>query len=265
MCCATINLIEIRRELALRRKQEQNDRIVDEKQVKTVSPIAIDNNRTRPLVWCNQEMTFTLASSFTIAEPKCDVERFYKWASTTSCARPQFLVCSFEASNHMALSAEAMRLLDTPNAGGNSALSEAVSFDTLRAQYGCQLVRTEMEIDYWCVTKITDYSVMAMDARIGVSVTRACKFRGRFTMADATQLLTKKLYGVNESTKHVITPHSWNKQILHIWCQRAAIADILACAYARLDASLRSDTLVLCTIAQNDEFLFFGRQDVLSC
>jgi len=28
-------------------------------------------------------------------------------------------------------------------------------------------------------------------------------------MADATQLLTKKLYGVNESTKHVITPHSW--------------------------------------------------------
>jgi len=59
--------------------------------------------------------------------------------------------------------------------GGNSALSEAVSFDTLRAQYGCQLVRTEMEIDYWCVTKITDYSVMAMDARIGVSVTRACK------------------------------------------------------------------------------------------
>eukprot|EP01108_Squamamoeba_japonica_P008380 TRINITY_DN744_c0_g1_i1.p3 TRINITY_DN744_c0_g1~~TRINITY_DN744_c0_g1_i1.p3 ORF type:complete len:118 (+),score=76.43 TRINITY_DN744_c0_g1_i1:55-408(+) len=113
------------------------------------------------------------------------------------------------------------------------------------------------------MSKITDYSVRVCGVSVGVSVTRACKFRGRFTLDDAEYLLRKKLYGVNESSAHVITPHQWRRQVLHIFVQRPAIADQLAFAYARLPLELRADTLVMCTVVpRQHRWLFFGDKKV---
>jgi hypothetical protein len=57
-----------------------------------------------------------------------------------------------------------------------------------------------MELEYFPYgSKITDYSVRCFGRSIGVSVTRAMKFRGVFTIEDGVALLTKKLNGVNAS------------------------------------------------------------------
>ena len=54
-----------------------------------------------------------------------------------------------------------------------------------------------MEIEYWPEgSKKTDYSVMLYGRPIGVSVTRAMKFKGVFTEEDARVLLYKKLFGI---------------------------------------------------------------------
>jgi hypothetical protein len=37
-----------------------------------------------------------------------------------------------------------------------------MSFEVLYANYGAQLRRTEMEIEYWPASKITDYSITVM-------------------------------------------------------------------------------------------------------
>jgi len=226
-----------------------------------------DHTRVEPLIWCGAALAHTLTPSFTLTEPRADVARIHTWTTqSTLTARPVFVVNQFETTRGRAgirLSNDARRMLTTNNAGGNSALSEALAFDVLRASYGVQLDRTEMQIQYWCPTKITDFSVTLCGVRVGVSVTRACRFRGAFSVANAEQLLVKKLRGVNESTAHVITPHQWRRQILMIFAQRESVADILACAYARLSSELRGDTLVLVTIARNDSWIFFGRQDEL--
>ncbi len=103
----------------------------------------------------------------------------------------------------------AQRVLGTPNAGGSSVWSEAISFEVL--SFLCQAVlhKTEMEIEYMPGSKITDYSVKVMGRDLGVSVTRAMKFSKKgdalFTEEDATKLLSKKLTGVIESTKGVVS------------------------------------------------------------
>merc|ERR1711902_303176 len=52
----------------------------------------------------------------------------------------------------------------------------------------------------------TDYSVKMSGEVIGVSVTRAMKYKGIFNRVDAEKLLRKKLFGINESTLGVTEP-----------------------------------------------------------
>jgi hypothetical protein len=232
------------------------------------SVMALDDAaRVEPLMWCGAPLTHTLAATFSLTEPRTDSAAVHTWAMKTRLlARPTFIVNNFVATRARAglrLSVDARRMLNTPNAGGASALSEALALDVLSAAYGATLDLTEMQIRYWCTTKITDFSIQLCGVRVGVSVSRACRFRGKFTVEDAERLLRKKLGGVNESTAHVITPHQWRRQILMIWAQRESIADILAFAYARLPTELRADTLVLVTVARQDPWIFFGDQETL--
>jgi len=75
------------------------------------------------------------------------------------------------------MSKEARKLLLSPNAGGSSEWSEAVSFELLRVLLGVDLLHTEMELEYTPGSKITDYSIRLFGQTIiGVSVTRALKF-----------------------------------------------------------------------------------------
>lgn len=67
------------------------------------------------------------------------------------------------------------RIRDLPNAGGNSVASEVMSYEVLRASYGAELLKTEMELEYFPMGgSITDYSVLLYDLHIGVSGTLLC-------------------------------------------------------------------------------------------
>jgi hypothetical protein len=156
------------------------------------------------------------------------------------------------------LSTGARRILETPNAGGTSVWSEAMSFEVLSMLFNAKLMHTEMELEYWPLgSKITDYSVILFDVPIGVSVTRAMKFRGEFTEEDAKVLLAKKLYGVNCSSKAVLKRYRWKKQILHIWVEHPYIADILMKVYNNdVEMELKANTIIMITCAGNASWIF---------
>jgi hypothetical protein len=232
-----------------------------------VAPVSFPDDvaRIEPLYWNGCALAHTLTASWTLIERRVDVACLQLWAHHT-VAHPTFLMQKFAAIRPLSkirLTADAKRMLAMPNAGGNSALSEALAFDVLQTAFGVQLDRTEMEIMYWCVTKITDFSVRLGSVRIGVSVTRACRFKGNYTLEDADRLLRRKLNGILESTAHVITPHSWRRQMLFVWAQRASVADLVWRAWSLLPAHLRADTCVLVCVANNDQWLFFGDQTAL--
>jgi len=174
------------------------------------------------------------------------------------------IVDTFEAlgnQDFMKLSNGAYRMLHTPNAGGNSVWSEVLSYELLHSSYGALLRRTEMEIEYWPESKITDYSVTVAGRHIGVSVTRAInfldltrKYKAPFTADDAHRLLSKKLFGVLASSS--ATVDKWEKQILHVWTTSKTAAKLVVREYHKVDPVLRADTVVLVTLAKNADWLF---------
>jgi len=117
-----------------------------------------------------------------------------------------FLLNQFDclrSPTEMDLCDGARRIMDEPNAGGNSVWSEVLSLEVLYRMFGAKLVKTEMEIRYAPAgSKKTDYSCVIAGQKLGVSVTRAYKYRGVYTNEDAALLLHKKLYGVLASSQN---------------------------------------------------------------
>ena len=101
------------------------------------------------------------------------------------------------------------RLLEADNLGGESELSEALSYELLSAVFGAPnaaLCKTEREIAYRNLHGArTDYLASFHQRRCGVSVTRAYERKGagdsapRTELADAERLLRKKLNGIIET------------------------------------------------------------------
>lgn len=170
-----------------------------------------------------------------------------------------FIVHNFTATcpfPTIPLSDGGRRIFELPNAGGNSVSSEVISYELLRMMFCAQLSRTEMELEYFPHgSKITDYSVTINGECIGVSVTRAMKFRGTFTTRDGEALLAKKLYGVSASTRAVVQ-ETWKKQILHVFAEHEYVAEELRKAFDLLDAETKSNTVVLCTVTSNARWIF---------
>ncbi|KYQ91801.1 hypothetical protein DLAC_07597 [Tieghemostelium lacteum] len=160
------------------------------------------------------------------------------------------------------LSSGGRRILETPNAGGNSVWSEVLSYEVLHNVFGAQLKKTETEIQYVSGSKITDFSVDIQGKHIGVSVVRIINFfdlDGRtfkrvFTPEYARNLLYKKLFGVIASSE--ATFDRWEKQILHVWTTSSCVADTIVEEYWKIPSQLRSNTLVYVTHATNSEYLF---------
>jgi len=150
----------------------------------------------------------------------------------------------------------AKRMMGMPNAGGSSLSSEVMSVEVLRRTLMARLLKTEMEIEYRCENgKITDYTMAVFDKVFGVSVTRAVKFRGKFTFHDAEALLAKKLNGVVWSTRNSVVP--FHKQILHVWAYSPAVAKMVRAAYRKMPADLKSNTVVVVTVVENADWIFF--------
>ena len=174
-----------------------------------------------------------------------------------------FLINLFQSESKfpdLTLSPDGYKILTTPNAGGSSIESEVMSFELMRLIFGAKLFRTEMEIEYFPMGgSITDYSMRIGSLNVGVSVTRAMKFQKRggevFDQEDAEKLLMKKLSGCVNAKRN--TTESWDLCVLHIWMEKSYMYQVLMSVYHRLSLKVRSNTIVICTLAENIDWLFY--------
>jgi len=164
------------------------------------------------------------------------------------------------------LSTGAQSILAEGTAGGSSGYSEAFAFEVLHRCEGASLVASETLIRYTVPMpgSITDILVEIDGMRIGVSVTRAVTVTGMCTRADgydlavATDLLTRKLAGINESSMLVVPELAWTKQILFVYADTEAHASVLMSAWAALDETLRADTVLYVSVSEAmDGFVYF--------
>lgn len=163
-----------------------------------------------------------------------------------------------------ALSTGAQEILADGTAGGTSGYSEAFALEILHRCEGATFVKSETEIEYTTTGALTDILVEIGGERIGVSVTRAVNVTGACTRDEtysdtrATELLTDKLMGIDESSMNVAPADAWTKQILFIHADTTAAATALMNAWGSLDAGLRADTIVYVSVSEAmDEFLYF--------
>lgn len=151
------------------------------------------------------------------------------------------------------------RMMATPNAGGSSGLSEAFAYEQLARCELAPLLKTETEIVYDTVGKITDLMVTIDGHKIGVSVTRAVAypFGQPYTLAAATTLLMRKLQDIQASTANVSMSDRWEKQVLAYMSWDDQSTAVLDQAWAGMDPSVKSDTILLITTTHgDDQFLY---------
>jgi len=157
------------------------------------------------------------------------------------------------------LTVEANLVQNTPNAGGSSENSEALSFEILKKYFNAHLLKTEMEVEYFPMGgSITDYVVILFGSVIAVSVTRAMKHNNEvFSRQNAKTLLEKKLKGINQSSRNSMV--KWNKQILHVWVNDKRTIHTLNKVWFYLESSLKTNSVLLITLAEHSNEVFFNK------
>lgn len=136
---------------------------------------------------------------------------------------------------------EAKNSLKIENAGGRSEISEAYSIEYFVRVFGARNILYETEVEYWLEYSMVDFvcSIPTMngETKIGISVTRAMGYPGPdfFTYEQGLHLLRKKLFGLIVARNSVTKKHSFDRSILHIWCQTPRIAKLLKKAYTSFD------------------------------
>ncbi|KAI8143252.1 hypothetical protein BJV82DRAFT_578953 [Fennellomyces sp. T-0311] len=144
------------------------------------------------------------------------------------------------------------RVLSTPNAGGPSIMSEALSAELMDRLFGIRKILTETEVKYSTHGPITDYACYSATSQaLGVSVTRAMAYGRRFTTKDAIRLMLKKVHGVNKSNKSVEN-YKFERQILHVWAANGTDAAIVRRVCAKIPGYIRSNTIILITTVNMD-------------
>ena len=168
------------------------------------------------------------------------------------------------------MSQDALRVCTEENAGGCSVFSEVLSCEVVGRLFGARLLKTEMEIDYVHeASKKTDFLVTIEGKKIGVSVTRAFKYRrpnasnsaifDEFTQDDARHLLMKKLGGVVWANQNVIGNDRWQKQILHVFVPNKDVAQTLRNAYKQMRHVYKKNTIVLVSITKHMDCIYSER------
>ena len=162
--------------------------------------------------------------------------------------------------SEMKFTSDSSRISEAPNAGGSSIESETLSFEILKKFFNAKLLKTEMEVPYWPEGgSMNDYVVYLFNSVIGVSVTRAMNYKGDvFSVDDANKLLKKKLKGICQSSKNSMI--KWDKQILHVWLMDEKILDTLLKAWSSLDSGLKTNTVLIITLAKNSKEIFFNQK-----
>ena len=165
----------------------------------------------------------------------------------------------YTSADSALLSSGAQLILEEGTAGGSSVLSEVFAYEVLRRCESADLLKTETTIEYDEVGSLTDFLALMDQNKIGVSVTRAVAFPFDAAYSDvaATDLLTKKLGDILESSANVSAVDRWEKQILAILAYGPAHADTIEQVYQGLEAALKADTLVYLIVTDgSDDFLY---------
>lgn len=173
---------------------------------------------------------------------------------------------AMKGEGNIGLSSDATKVLLEPNAGGASVVSEALSVEYLCRRLQAHSVVPEMKIKYFFSNwKKIDYLTTIRGERIGVSVTRAMGFptADTFTSEDAERLGKKKLYGLILARSGISECNSYNRSILHVFCQSYSIAVLMAGAFRliidrdkQLQHDLEGHIVIILTVAQNIPGIF---------
>lgn len=158
---------------------------------------------------------------------------------------------------------DALRMLNLPNAGGSSLLSEVLSCEMLYRCLGARLAKTEMEIRYiFAYQPMTDYTIslpgLASGFHVGVSVTRAFAYKGAYRRSECRKLLKKKLSGITASTRNVMDERLF-KQILHVWVPNGKVARTVQATYRTLPTELTRNSVVVISVV-NAAWVFSNRR-----
>lgn len=191
----------------------------------------------------------------TATRPNTADDRVVRYAS--------IMVPVAQSSSHLCfmLGEDATRIAITPNAGGKSMVSEALSMEILKRSLNARSVVTEMEVVYWSSNwKKVDYICTVMGSRVGVSVTRAMKYPNpsEFTEEDAERLIHKKLYGLVIARDGIVESQRYERAMLHVWCQTARIAQMVEATFMVTSKAMGVQDCVALytTVADNADFLF---------
>lgn len=162
------------------------------------------------------------------------------------------------------LTEDAVRLLESPNAGGSSEISEAFALEVLVRCEGANLIATENEIMYAPMeSKKTDFLVEMMGGeRIGVSVVRAFMFPlgADYTVERAQEVIGDKLDDILESSENVTEEFEWDKQILAVLApDDMPLASVMS-AWMSFSEERRADTIVYVIVTDGeDEGVYINR------
>lgn len=150
-------------------------------------------------------------------------------------------------------------LAATPNAGGSSALSEIFAYEQIARCEQATLLKTETQIVYDIMGKITDMLVKIDGENIGVSVTRVQTYPlgTPYELSAATTLITKKLNDIKASSMNVAETDRWRKQILAMLAWDDAAADVMEQAWVGLDPSVKADTIVVMTTTDGEDTFIY--------
>lgn len=150
-------------------------------------------------------------------------------------------------------------LIATPNAGGSSGMSEVFAYEQIARCEMASLFKTETQINYDVIGKITDMLVTIDGTKIGVSVTRVQTYPlgTPYELSAATTLITRKLEDIQESSANVSAADRWEKQVLALLAWDDAAADVMAQAWADVDASVKADTIVVLTTTDGDDAFIY--------
>ncbi|MDX2088596.1 MAG: hypothetical protein SFX73_12145 [Kofleriaceae bacterium] len=152
-----------------------------------------------------------------------------------------------------------VRLIETPNAGGSSQMSEVFAFEQLARCEQAALLKTETEIVYDTQGKITDLEIELAGHKVGVSVTRAVAFPfgSTYSLSAAMELVQRKLTDIQASTANVSAADRWEKQILAVLAWDDAAADTFAQAWTMTEASVKADTIIVITSTAGEDLFIY--------
>lgn len=170
----------------------------------------------------------------------------------------------------------ASRLLSTPNAGGSSVYSEALSVELLSRLLGVNLFKTETELvydfpnvynnggsgpimDYACHYRTSNHDMLTL----GVSVTRAMAYNRHYTKEDAFHLIEKKMKNIVKSSQSIVNA-KFDRHILHVWTESGKNAAVVKRVCRKLKGNENfKDTIILISTVNHDMVFFNDNHHLL--